>query len=225
MSRHASLNRAYRLIWDAARNLWIPVAETARRRGKSGRVLTLASTLLATAGSAWALPTGGEVTAGGGQISQTGTQMTISQQTAKMAIDWQGFNIGQNEAVHFAQPDASAIALNRVVSQNPTTILGQLQANGQVFVLNPNGVLFAPSAQVSVGGLVASTLGLSNQDFLAGPGYVVAGGRLMHQHGRTTVRDLGEVPVLELSGGRKPVEVLQAETSEPSPPGRRLALR
>lgn len=67
--------------------------------------------------------------------------------------------------------------------------------------------------------------GFSNQDFLAGPGYVVAGGRLMHQHGRTTVRDLGEVPVLELSGGWKPVEVLQAETSEPSPPGRRLALR
>ncbi|RZU38093.1 filamentous hemagglutinin family protein, partial [Fluviicoccus keumensis] len=168
MSRHASLNRAYRLVWDAARNLWIPVAETARRRGKSGRVITLTAGLLTAAASAWALPTGGEVSAGSGAISQSGAQMTITQQSQHMAIDWQGFGIGSQESVHFVQPGASSIALNRVLGQDPTRILGNLDANGQVFILNPNGVLFAQGAQVSVGGLVASTLGMSNTDFLSG---------------------------------------------------------
>ncbi|MDO8329515.1 MAG: YDG domain-containing protein, partial [Fluviicoccus sp.] len=167
MSRHACLNRAYRLVWSAVHNLWIPVAETARSRGKSGRVLTLTSLLLA-GGAAQALPVGGVVTAGGGNIGQSGSQMTVTQQTGKLAIDWQDFSIGAQESVSFVQPDAGSIALNRVISQNPSQILGALNANGQVFVINPNGVLFGHQAQVSVGALTASTLGLSNTDFMAG---------------------------------------------------------
>ncbi|PTQ88853.1 YDG domain-containing protein, partial [Agitococcus lubricus] len=168
MSRHASLNRAYRLVWDEIRQLWIPVAECVRCRGKRGRVLTLASSLLLSANSVLALPTGGQITAGEGVILPDTQQMTIAQQTEKLAIDWQGFNIAANETVSFIQPSTQSIALNRVTTQDPSQILGGLQANGQVFVLNPNGVLFAPSAQVSVGGLVASTLHLSNADFLTG---------------------------------------------------------
>ena len=167
MSRHACLNRAYRLVWSAVHNLWIPVAETARSRSKSGRVLTLTSLLLA-GGAAQALPSGGVVTTGDGNIGQSGSQMTVTQQTGKLAIDWQDFSIGTQESVSFVQPDAGSIALNRVVSQNPSQILGALSANGQVFVINPNGVLFGHQAQVSVGALTASTLGLSNTDFMAG---------------------------------------------------------
>ena len=65
-----------------------------------------------------------------------------SQTTQNLAINWQSFSIGRSEAVRFIQPNSSSIALNRVLGQNPTSILGSLSANGQVFVLNPNGVLF-----------------------------------------------------------------------------------
>ena len=115
-----------------------------------------------------ALPTGAEVSAGNGVISRTGSALTVQQTSPRLAINWQSFGIGAAESVIFRQPDASAIALNRVLGQDPSVILGSLSANGQVFVLNPNGVLFGPGAQVDVGGIVASTLGLSDADFLAG---------------------------------------------------------
>ncbi len=117
---------------------------------------------------AYAQPVGGQVSAGSGAIAQSGTNTTVTQTTQNLAIDWQSFSIGSNEAVHFNQPNASSIALNRVLGQDPSSILGSLSANGQVFVLNPNGVLFGTTAQVNVGGLVASSLSLSNADFMAG---------------------------------------------------------
>src|SRR5579862_5515943 len=139
------------------------------RRGPSMGVVTLGACVLGLPTTAsWAAPTGGQITAGNGQITQSGNQTTISQQSQNLAIDWRSFNIGANQAVTFSQPGASAIALNRVLGQDPTQILGSLKANGQIFILNPNGVLFGHGAQVSVGGLVASTLDLDVNDFLAG---------------------------------------------------------
>ena len=75
---------------------------------------------------------------------------------------------GPCRVVRFAQPGASSIVLNRVVGQDPSQIFGSLSSNGQVFLLNPNGILFGAGAQVSVGGRVASTLNMSDQDFMAG---------------------------------------------------------
>jgi len=115
-----------------------------------------------------ALPLDGQVTAGSGSITQSGSAMTVRQDTSKLSINWREFGIGANESMRFYQPSASAIALNRVLGQDPSRILGCLTANGQVFILNPNGVIFGQSAQVNVGGLVASSLSLSDQDFLAG---------------------------------------------------------
>lgn len=117
---------------------------------------------------AWAAPTGGQVVAGQATISQSGTTTTINQATDRAAIHWQSFGIGANESVRFNQPSASSIALNRILGQDPSVILGSLSANGQVFILNPNGVLFGQGARVDVGGLVASTLNLTNENFLAG---------------------------------------------------------
>ncbi len=94
--------------------------------------------------------------------------MSIDQTTQRMAVEWQTFSIGKDSTVTFNQPSSNAVALNRVVGSDVSTIQGALRANGQVFLVNPNGVLFTPSAQVDVNGLVASTLGLSNEDFLAG---------------------------------------------------------
>jgi filamentous hemagglutinin family protein len=68
--------------------------------------------------------------------------MTVDQSTQNVSIDWQTFNIEANESVRFNQPSVNSIALNRVLGQDPSQILGNLPANGQVFILNPNGVLF-----------------------------------------------------------------------------------
>ncbi len=94
--------------------------------------------------------------------------MTITQVTPKMAIDWQSFSIGQGKSVTFVQPTAGAVALNRVTGTDVSVIQGSLSANGQIFLVNPNGVLFTPTAQVNVGGIVASTLSLKADDFMAG---------------------------------------------------------
>ena len=121
------------------------------------------------------LPSGGQVTSGNGAITQTGNSTVINQQSQNLAINWLSFSIGAGESVRFNQPNSSAIALNRVVGQDPSEILGTLSANGQVFILNPNGVLFGKSAEVNVSALLASTLNLSDADFQAGHYQLAAG--------------------------------------------------
>ncbi|MBS1188548.1 MAG: conserved hypothetical rane protein, partial [Rhodocyclaceae bacterium] len=166
------MNKSYRLIWSDLIQAWVAVAEFARARGKkAGAVLCaagLASGALAAPPAPTALPTGGQIVAGQVAIAQGGARMDITQGSAKAIINWSSFDIGSSAQVHFHQPSASAMALNRVQSSDPSQIFGQLSANGQVFLVNPNGVLFGPGARVDVGGIVASTLNLANEDFLAG---------------------------------------------------------
>ena len=110
---------------------------------------------------AWAGgPSGGQVTGGSGQIIQSGNTTTIEQSSQALSLTWQSFNVGAQETVDFVQPNAGAIAVNRILGNSASEILGHLDANGQVWLVNPNGVLFGKSAQVDVGGLVASTLDL-----------------------------------------------------------------
>ncbi len=113
------------------------------------------------------LPTGGQVEAGTGSISTAGGVMTIRQDTDKLITNWQSFDIGSGAKVDFRQPGASSIALNRIHAQRPSEIFGQLTANGRVVLLNPEGIVFGSGSQVNVGALVASTLQLSDQDFLS----------------------------------------------------------
>lgn len=127
-----------------------------------------ASVVLAAPPAAGALPGGAQITAGSGSVSQAGNVMNIQQNTARMITNWQSFNIGQNATVNFVQPNSSAVALNRVLSADPSQILGQLNANGVVVLLNPSGVLFGASARVDVGGLIAAAMRMSDADFLAG---------------------------------------------------------
>ena len=115
------------------------------------------------------LPTGGVVAAGTATITQpAANKLQIDQASDKAVLNWQSFSIGSGAWVNFTQPSASAIALNRVMGTNPSEILGRLSANGQVFLSNPSGVLFAPGASVDVGGLFATTLSIEDGDFLAG---------------------------------------------------------
>ena len=171
-----SLNHAYRLIWSHVFNAWVAVAESAKGQGKSASRSKIMVTATAAAAAlslglappALAAPTDGQVVAGAASISQAGNTTTINQSSQNLAINWQDFSIAANEAVRFNQPNSASIVLNRVIGQSNSQIFGAMSANGQVFILNPNGVLFGAGSQVNVGGLVASTLSLSNDDFLAG---------------------------------------------------------
>jgi filamentous hemagglutinin family protein len=155
------MNHVYRLVWSHRRNGWVAVSELARGRKKgSGRRLTLAALSL-TAAVAQAGPSGGQVVSGAGQISSSGNSTTVTQSSQNLSLNWQSFNIAPQETVDFVQPSAAAVAVNHILGNNGTQILGHLNANGQVYLINPNGILFGAGSQVDVGGLVASTLDVS----------------------------------------------------------------
>ena len=164
MHRHASLNRIFRLVWSHVHQAWVAVSETSRGRGKGTRrkLLLAAAAALAASGLAQAGPTGGLVTNGSGTVNQAGTTTTINQSSQNLSLQWNSFNTTAAETVNFVQPSSAAIAVNRIVDTNATQFFGKLNANGQVYVINPNGVVFGAGAQVNVGGLVASTLDIDD---------------------------------------------------------------
>ncbi|EGZ4525035.1 filamentous hemagglutinin N-terminal domain-containing protein [Salmonella enterica subsp. enterica serovar Abaetetuba] len=193
------MNRIYKLKFDKRRNELVVVSEITAGMGKEkstghladlsalspfrklpGRLTPVAlltgliSGLLPAMVLAADLPTGGQIVGGQGSISSSGNQMTIHQQTQNMATNWHSFDIGKNNTVQFVQPDSSSVALNRVTGASGSQIMGTLKANGQVFILNPNGVLFGKGARVNVGGLVASTKHLGTADFMKGQ-YTLSG--------------------------------------------------
>ncbi|EBS0894513.1 filamentous hemagglutinin N-terminal domain-containing protein [Salmonella enterica subsp. enterica serovar Abaetetuba] len=194
------MNRIYKLKFDKRRNELVVVSEITAGMGKEksighladlsalspfrklpGRLTPLALLTGLIAGllpamvlAAADLPVGGQIVGGQGSISSSGNQMTIHQQTQNMATNWHSFDIGKNNTVQFVQPDSSSVALNRVTGASGSQIMGTLKANGRVFILNPNGVLFGKGARVNVGGLVASTKHLSTADFMKGQ-YTLSG--------------------------------------------------
>lgn len=107
------------------------------------------------------------VVAGQASFSTQGSTLSVTNSPGAI-INWQGFSIGASEATHFIQQNAASSILNRVIGPDPSVILGTLISNGRVFLINPSGILVGQGARIDVAGLVASTLNLSNQDFLAG---------------------------------------------------------
>ncbi|MFT7724829.1 MAG: filamentous hemagglutinin N-terminal domain-containing protein [Roseateles sp.] len=163
------MNHIYRKVWNRRLGAFVAVAETARSCGKAaGAAGLVAAASAAFAAGPGTLPTGGQVTAGSAAIAQQGSAMTVTQGSQRAAINWQNFSIGKDASVTFQQPNAQAVVLNRVTGADTSVIDGALKANGQVFVLNPNGVLFGKGARVDTAGLVASTRDLSDADFMAG---------------------------------------------------------
>ncbi|MDO9412628.1 MAG: MBG domain-containing protein [Pseudolabrys sp.] len=116
------------------------------------------------------LPQGGTVAGGSATIGAPVNQgLTVNQASQNAIINWNSFSVGQPNAVTFVQPNASSAMLNRVTGNTPSSIAGQINANGQVYLVNPNGIAITSSGTVNVGGgFVASTLGISNEDFLSG---------------------------------------------------------
>jgi filamentous hemagglutinin family protein len=133
-------------------------------RRKAGALLLAACYL---AGPAQGAPTLPQVVAGQASFNQQGNVFSITN-TPGAIINWQSFNIGAGEITRFIQQSSDSAVLNRIIGQDPSKILGALQSNGKVFLINPNGILFGQGARVDVNGLVASTLNMSDADFLAG---------------------------------------------------------
>src|ERR1700722_7161417 len=106
----------------------------------------------------------GFVTSGQATATQSGNTLTVSQTSNQAILNWSSFNVGADGKVVFNQPGATSIALNKIYQANPSTILGQVSANGQIYLINPNGFVFGANATVNVAGLVASSLGLTQGD-------------------------------------------------------------
>ena len=138
-----------------------------RARAMPRSLLGLAVVSCFLAGNAHGNPSGATVASGSASISASGNTLTVTN-TPGAIINWQQFSIQKDEITRFIQQSASSAVLNRVTGQDPSVILGQLFSNGRVFLINPSGIAFGPGAQINVGGLVASTLNISDADFQAG---------------------------------------------------------
>ncbi|MGV8079157.1 MAG: filamentous hemagglutinin N-terminal domain-containing protein [Syntrophales bacterium] len=132
----------------------------------AGSLFFAAMLLFISAETILAFPSGPQVVNGQVGFSSQGNTLTITNSPSSI-INWQAFSIGAGEAVRFVQPSSMSAVLNRVVGPDASLILGLLQSNGTVFLINPNGILIGPGARIDVNGFIASTLGLSDQDFLA----------------------------------------------------------
>ncbi|GBU17865.1 MULTISPECIES: MBG domain-containing protein [Methylobacterium] len=131
--------------------------------------LLLAGTALTSPASAGELPQGGSVAYGSVGIGQpAGNRLSIQQSSQTAIVNWQGFSIGQGARVDISQPNANAAILNRVTGSTPSTIAGQLNANGQVYLVNPNGIAITPTGTVQAGAFVGSSLDIADDDFKAG---------------------------------------------------------
>jgi len=224
MWKHASINRAYRLVWSRVQQAFVPAPETARGHSAGGTTrartrhgdaivpsdrrplwqafnVALAGMLvapLALALDTGALPQGGSVAAGTASIATQGNALTLTQDSNRAIVNWQSFDVGTNASVRFVQPSTTAATLNRVTGGPASQILGTMTANGQVYLVNPAGVLFGAGAQVNVGSLVASTLRIADADFLAGRDRFTLDGATgeVSNQGRITAADGGRVALL-----------------------------
>jgi filamentous hemagglutinin family protein len=141
-------------------------------------------------------PQGGQIVGGSAAITQATGSTTINQASQNAAINWQSFNVGSAAKVQFNQPDASAIALNRVVGGNLSQINGQINANGQIVLINQSGVVFGKGSQVNAESVVVSTSDIATSDFMAGKmnftGAPKPGAQIIN-NGNITARDAGLV--------------------------------
>src|SRR5487761_2234449 len=135
---------------------------------RSLALLSTTSALSLALNPAMANPTGGQVVAGAAAITAPSvSQLLINQATPTAIINWQTFSIATGESTRFAVPLGGS-TLNRVVTGNPSSIYGSLSSNGQLILVNPNGIVVGPSGQIDTAGLVLSTSNITDQNYLTG---------------------------------------------------------
>lgn len=183
------MNHIYRVVYNAATNTYQAVPENSTGKHKTASeksscavsdvsekgaffslkpIALCAMAMGLSSTGAWAAPTGGHISAGDASIAQHGKITNIQQNSQKAAINWQTFGIKADETVNFKQPNAQAVILNRVIGNEKSVIDGAMNANGKVFISNPNGMIIGKNAQINVGALLATTAKIKNQDFMNG---------------------------------------------------------
>ncbi len=200
------MNKSYQIVWSKVLQQWVVTSELSKSCGTGSSVKGVASKVsafhfyflpiaLGLFLNGWhaafasppipsQLPVGGQVVAGQADISQTSNVLNVNQSSQRAVIEWQSFNLGKNAQVNFNQPSTDSVTLNRVLDNNPSQIFGKISSPGQVFLLNPNGAYFAPSASLEVGSFLASTHKISTEDFMAGRSTLVrdgATGRILNE--------------------------------------------
>lgn len=186
------MNKAYRLIWSKAKDAWVIVAEIVKGNGGpppvTVKAAVVAAAIVLMAANVDALPVGQQVVSGTATFATAGNTLTVTN-SPNAIINWQGFSIAAGERTTFSQQNAASAVLNRVTGAYRSDIFGMLDSNGKVFLINPNGIIFGSGSQVNVAGLVASSLGISNENFLAGKYDFTAGstaGAVQNQGAITT---------------------------------------
>lgn len=147
--------------------------------------------MLACSTPAAGAPTGPQVAAGAATFQSSAATLNVTNAPGTV-INWQSFSIGHGETTRFIQPSAASAVLNRVVGPDASSILGTLSSNGRVFLVNPHGILFGAGAVVDTAGFIASTLNITDSDFLRGNLKFEGGGAgVLRNEGR--IRASGEV--------------------------------
>jgi filamentous hemagglutinin family protein len=158
----------------------------------------------------------GFVTSGKATATQSGNTLTVSQASSQAILNWSSFNVSADGKVVFQQPTSTSIALNKIYQASPSSIFGQLSANGQIYLINPNGFVFGANSSVNVAGLIASSLGLAGGDteFTSGilaPGQPAPGTTAtpaFASDGRVYVSDANGNPVLDSQGNKQSVQIV-----------------
>lgn len=158
--------------------------------------MAAAGIMLSSMGITYALPTNVVVTKGTATVNQTSDTMNVNQTTNNLIINSDTFLIGVNETLNLYQPSAGASALWKITGNDAASIYGHVNANGRLFLVNANGILFAPGAEVNVGGIVATTLNISDSDFLAGNDTFTGDGGTVVNQGTITAANGGYVTLL-----------------------------
>ncbi len=170
------------------------------RKGRNAKVLSwiMMVMFVLCAGTAWALPGGGAVVSGSDAPVVDGRTMTINQTAPKSIINWESYSIDRRETVAYTgQGSANWISLNRVTGADPSQILGQITADGAVWVINPNGLLIGSSARINVGSFLGSTLSITDDEFNDSAPYTFTdGANSITNQGKITTTENGYVALL-----------------------------
>src|SRR5215831_6387935 len=149
--------------------LFVRKQDFVRRRHRGVSLLATTALIPLSAGAALANPVGGQVVGGNATIQGQGTStVTVTQSTDRAIINWNTFNLGAGDKTQFVQPNSSSITLDRVTGGlGASQIYGTIAANGRVFLVNSDGILFA-GAKINTAGFLAITNDIKNADFMAG---------------------------------------------------------
>lgn len=155
------------------------------------------------------------ISSGSATPNYNGNQLTIDQTSDRLSLNWSSFNVSADGRVVFRQPSSSSVALNRIFQGNPSRILGSVEANGEIYLINPNGFVFGQTARINAAGILASTLGMTDETFNGG--LLTAIRRNTHAlqgDGRASVLDIDGNPVRDANGTPLAVQLVVEQGAE-----------